>query len=217
MRNSCIAKGSGSVLVRYAASLVATIVAALLMGCSESPSMMSTVSSPVIPFDTLFQLEDTIRLDPKILIGNIGFMDVDEHGTLLITDDVAQTVHRFSPSGEYVRRYDFAECLPDDAGIFPLVARAMGRGRTLVVLASKSAAIFTADGKCLAGRRALFPYAKSYCVQGDTIVTHNLYTGDRPEAGVFTSALKALPGITIAPPPVYGIGLHIRGATGPHH
>lgn len=200
MRNSSNSKCGIRVSDRLATCLWATLVAVVVAGCGESPSAVRTQSSPVIPFNSLFQLEDTIRLDPGILVGNTGFMDVDEHGTLLITDDVARTVHKFSSAGEYVRRYDVAECLSDDAGIFPLVARTLRKQRVLIVLASKSTAIFTADGKCLAGKRALAPYAKSYCVLGDSIVTHNLYTGDRPEASVFTSALKALPGIPNDPP-----------------
>ncbi len=48
-----------------------------------------------MPFDELFVLQDTLRLDPSMLIGQVGFLDISARDEILVTDHVANSVYLF--------------------------------------------------------------------------------------------------------------------------
>ena len=56
------------------------LVAVLLGGCTPDPQYQF-VEPLLVPFDELFVLEDTISLDPSVIIGQISFMDTNPEGT----------------------------------------------------------------------------------------------------------------------------------------
>ena len=66
----------------------------------------------MVPFSELFQQVDTIRVDASVLIGEYTFIDVDEAGNLLITDEVSRITHLFSATGRHMKSYSVPDCVP---------------------------------------------------------------------------------------------------------
>ena len=99
------------------------LLSVLSAGCTAAPQRSEVVDSPVVPFSELFTPADTIRLDASVIIGAITFLDVNQEGSLLVTDRAGRSINLFSSSGKHVRTYSTRECLPDDEGLLPYSAR----------------------------------------------------------------------------------------------
>ena len=97
-----------------------------LTGCRSQESGVHTVRSPTVPFDELFVLEDTVRLDPDILIGQVIFVDVNPSGEILISDYQTNLTYLFSSSGNHLQSYSAFTCLSDDVHFYPWSTRFLG-------------------------------------------------------------------------------------------
>ena len=78
------------------------LVAISAAGYLSEKSKVPTVRSPLVPFDELFEIQDTLRLDPIMLIGQVAFLDVSAREEILVTDHLANRAYLFPPSGSYL-------------------------------------------------------------------------------------------------------------------
>ena len=125
------------------------------------------VSAPLVPFGDLFVLEDTIRLDPSVIVGHVDFVDFGPEGAFLASDLQSNEVHLFTAAGEHSRVLDPATCLPERSGLVRS-ARFVPPDRIFSLGAGGEMVVFTAEGDCVAAqvpRQA----AKSACASGDTL------------------------------------------------
>ena len=190
------------------------ILAISAAGCL-SKSEVRTARSPVVPFHELFELPDTVRLDSTIVIGRISFLDISETGKLLVSDDVARSIHLFSATGEHERSYSVQGCLPDDGEDFiPWSSRFIGHNRILTMQVAGPAAIFDTDGDCLVGMRAWMLLAKSFCALEDSIFTHKVFTVGHATTSVFSNALEKIAEIPIDPPRLVSLNTDFLGQQG---
>lgn len=194
---------------------LAVPVVLLMAGCRGEESSVQTVRSPVVPFDEMFELADTVRLDPSILIGSIGFLDVSESGSLLVTDVANHTTHLFSATGKYMQSFSVPECLPDDWDFTPGSSRFVGGGHVLVMDLSSPAVLFDIGGACVAGKRGgLHELAKSFCSLSDSIFTHKVYDAGQASSTVYDFALEPIAEIPINPPRLVMLNFSHLGVTG---
>ena len=141
----------------------------LPVGCATSPQQSRVLDSPVVSFDELFASADTIRLDPSVITGWISFLDVNQAGSLLVTDGIGRSVNLFSSSGEYVRAYSVPECLPDLESFHPFSSRFLGEDRVVVMTLGGAAAVFSIDGRCIGATRRLPEPSQGFCTSDESI------------------------------------------------
>ena len=198
-----------------APSWIAVPLVLLFAGCRAGESSVNTVRSPVVPFHELFELADTVRLDPSILIGTIGFLDVSETGNLLITDYASRITHLFSAEGVHLQSYSVPMCLPDDWDFSPWSSRFVGGEHVLVMDLSGPAVLFDLGGACVVGKRGgLHELAKSFCARGDSIFTHKAYDRGRASSTVYNLALEPVAEIPISPPRLVVLNFNLVGVAG---
>lgn len=196
-------------------SWIAVVAVILVAGCRAGGPSVLTVRSPVVPFNELFELADTIRLDPSILIGTIGFLDVSETGSLLITDYATHNTHLFSAEGVHMQSFSVPDCLPDDWDFSPWSSRFVGGDHVLVMDLSGPAVLYDLGGACVVGKRGgLHELAKSFCARGDSIFTHKAYDRGRAASTVYNLALEPMAEIPISPPRLVGLNFSLVGVAG---
>ena len=188
------------------------LMAVLSTGCTSDPRQSRIRDSPVVPFGELFAPADTVRLDPSILIGQIGFLDVNQEGDLLVTDRIGQSVHLFSSSGEHLRTYSVPICLPDLEDFYPVSSRFIGKGQVLTMQPGGAAVVFSADGSCVDADRRWPEPSFNFCANGDSIfiLRPPLRKDSDPAVAVYTSDLHKLREITLerSKLPVLNSGVH---------
>lgn len=152
------------------ARLLVLLLAVLAVGCTSSDApRRHIIDSPLVPFDELFALEDTVRLDPSIVIGMIMFLDFNQDGHLLVSDMVTKDVYRFSASGEYMRTYSVPKCLPDEEGVVPWSSRFIDGDRIMTMTMGGPVVVFDAAGNCVAASRSLPDRSAAFCAKDDSI------------------------------------------------
>ena len=133
---------------------LAALVVILASGCRTEETENRIIPSPVVPFGQFLGVADTISLDPSVIIGSVSVLDVSEQGELLVTDHVGRCIHRFLPSGEYVRSYAHSDCLPDEAGFMAFsYSRFLGSGQVMAMNFTGSAVILDEAGNCVEATR----------------------------------------------------------------
>lgn len=142
------------------------VLLALTGGMAAGQPQPQERHSPVVPFEELFAVEDTIRLDPAVLLGDFEFMDVNEAGELLIDDNTDGGIHLFSPSGDHVRSFAVSNCVPGETDTYTDGTQFIGDGRILTVRDGRIAVIFGRDGSCTAATRDLGRPYNSFCDDG---------------------------------------------------
>ncbi|MXY08819.1 MAG: hypothetical protein F4058_03265 [Rhodothermaceae bacterium] len=145
------------------------LLVVLPVGCATSPQQSRILDSPVVSFDELFAPADTIRLDPSIIIGRISFLDVNQSGSFLVTDDIGRSVNQFSSSGEYVRDYPVPECLPDIENFHPISSRFLGQDHVVVMTLLGAVVVFGTDGRCVGATRRLSESSIGFCTSDDSV------------------------------------------------
>lgn len=95
------------------------LIALMGIGCSSEREEIRVVRSQMVRFSELFQRVDTIRVDASVLVGHYTFIDVDEAGNILITDEAGQINHLFSATGIHMASYSVPDCVPDEANFIP--------------------------------------------------------------------------------------------------
>lgn len=194
---------------------MAVLVVLMTAGCRLDDSSVSTVRSPVVPFHELFELADTIRLDPSILLGSTGFIDVSQSGDLLITDSASRITHLFSATGTYMQSFSVPVCLPDEADFTPASARFVARRHVLVMDFHGPAVLFGLDGACVVAKReGLHDLAKSFCVRDDSIFTHKVYDVGPASSTVYNLALEPVAELPINPPRLVLLNFGVLGILG---
>jgi hypothetical protein len=144
------------------------LVTVLLGGCSSDPQYQ-VVEPPLVPFEELFVLEDTIRLDPSVIIGRISFMDTDPEGNLLITDSIGDSVFLFSSTGEHIRTYDPLKCLIGREEFSPWNSLFMSEGKIMTTHVSYGAVVFNPDGSCFSTVQSTPTPFWNSCVHNDSL------------------------------------------------
>ena len=176
------------------------LVTALFSGCTHDPQYQ-IVEPPLVPFEELFVLEDTISLDPSVIVGRISFMDTNPEGNLLITDSIADSVFLFSPTGEYIRSYDPLNCLIGREEFNPWNSLFMSEGKIMTTHVSYGAVVFNPDGSCFSTvQRTPTPYWNS-CAYDDSLFFYSPVAIRSSDASlvVYSSKLVKLHDIPIKP------------------
>ncbi len=176
------------------------LVTALLGGCSSDPQYQ-VVEPPLIPFEELFVLEDTIRLDPSVIIGRISFMDTDPDGNLLITDSIGDSVFLFSPTGEHIRTYDPLKCLIGREEFNPWNSLFMSEGKIMTTHVSYGAVVFNPDGSCFSTVQSTPTPFWNSCVHNDSLFYYTPVAMASSDASlvVYSSKLVKLHDIPVKP------------------
>ena len=190
------------------------VVALIGIGCSSEGSEIRVVRSQMVSFSELFQPVDTIRLDASVLVGHYTFVDVDEAGNLLITDEMSRITHLFSATGVHITSYSVPDCVPDEADFRPESSRFIGGGRIVVMSRRLGAAVFDRGGDCLVGTRMWDKYSKSICAQDDSIFMHKGVSQGKTSVSVYDSALEHLTDIPILSPRLVMLNATTNGLPG---
>ena len=106
-----------------------------------------------VPFERVFALEDTIRLDPNVMIGSVRALDVDDKGQLLLVDSKNRSVQLFSKTGEHRHSMRVAECDPGTS-FDPETARFIENGQVVVRSGFAAGYVFSSSGECVAVERS---------------------------------------------------------------
>ena len=194
--------------------VVLAFVVVSAFGCSSGTPHVSISEAPLVPFDDLFQIEDTVRLDPAVIVGHIAFLDVNAQGDLLVADDVGRATHLFSQSGEYKRSYTVSDCLPDDAETFaPWVSRFMGANRIFTMAgAGDGAVVFGPEGDCQGATRSLTQTVFEVCTRKDSIFAlRNATTASEAAVLVYSSELTKIEELPITQTEFVGLNFFDRG------
>lgn len=189
------------------------LLVVLPVGCATPPQQSGVLDSPVVSFDELFASADTIRLDPSVITGWISFLDVNQAGSLLVTDGIGRSVNLFSSSGEYVRAYSVPECLPDIESFQPFSSRFLGADRVVVMTFGGAVAVFSIDGRCIGATRRLPEPSLGFCTSNESIFflgipSEMTRTSDQNAIIVYSPELRKLHEISVKLPefPVLNAG-----------
>ena len=153
--------------------MICLTFAGLLSGCrsqTDTTSVEVIQPSELVPFEELFAFEDSLVLDPSVILGQIWFMDVDDVGSLLITDIASDLVHLFAHTGEHQTTYSMDTCLPTDDGLSVWWAQFASDNRVILATFGRAMVVFDRSGECLAAKQ-LPAQLKSFCTIGDSIFT----------------------------------------------
>ncbi len=113
-------------------AVVVVFVMGTLFSSASHAQDVHEVEAKLVDFDELFVLEDTVRLDPSVIIGDVSDMDINAAGDMLITDEVARTFYRFSATGKLMYELSAEECHPAAEFGISIGARFTGDGRIIV-------------------------------------------------------------------------------------
>lgn len=149
------------------------VLAGLLTGCtprSNDSSEEVVYASELIPFEDLFALEDTLVLDPSVILGLNWFTDVDTDGSILVTDIQSDLAYLFAPTGEHQMSYSMDTCYPSDSGHSLWASRFADDNRILLTTMEGAIVVFDRSGDCLAAKQK-DAMIRSFCTLGDSIYT----------------------------------------------
>lgn len=207
---------------RVPAPLFVLLMVLFLTGCRSQESGTHIVRSPTVPFDELFVLEDTVRLDPAILIGQVIFVDINTKGEILISDYQTNLTYLFSSSGNHLQSYSAFTCLSDDVHFYPRSTHFLGDEHVVTMQFAGPAVVFNLDGTCYASTKMLMPYAKAICIQQDSIfaqqigsiLAQQIMNGEQATANVYSPMLEKIEEIPIEPPRLIFLNRNFAGQAG---
>lgn len=200
---------------RFAAGRWPIIVLALSLslGCGrrDTPRVLEI---PEFPFEELFALTDTIRLDPSVLIGSISVLDVSTDGDLIVTDHRSNTVFLFSSSGEYVATMSTRECDPG-ADLRMRFSRFAGDSRVMTLASGGTVYVFDGNGECLSRvRHKDVEVIDSFCFSGDTVYTVQFREYEASSAVYYPDLLSLLSETKLPPLKFPILNSYYRGISG---
>ncbi len=172
----------------YTLRCVIVLLLALAAGSAAGQSEPRVVDSPVVPFEELFVIEDTIRLDASVLLGQIRSLHVNDAGELLVDDGTETGIHVFSSSGNLVQSLAFSSCFPGECDYELPLTRFIGRDH-IMSLRGMSAVIFDRDGQCGSSQR-LDDFCRAICGLNDTIIAYRLGPEGESFFDTYTRSLK---------------------------
>ena len=131
-------------------------------------------------FDEIFSIEDTITLDPSILIGEIQSLDVSDSGSLVMVDGVAQSIYLFDATGSHVAELSNHGCFPDPS-FMPFYARFVDKGWIVARDWDATILLFDSTGKCTAGKRQVeLLRTTGFCEFDGSIIALRSFTPEDP-------------------------------------
>lgn len=173
------------------------LLAGLLTGCipnANDQSELTVRPSVMVPFEDLFTPEDTLVLDPSVILGQLSFVDVDASGSVLVTDEVSNLVHLFAYTGQHQATYIMDTCFPIDGEHRVWTSRFADDDRIILSTKAGTMVVFDRSGNCLAAKRSPLYPLRSFCARGDSVF---VFRGPRglgnaltSVAGVFTMDLE---------------------------
>ncbi len=171
----------------------------------------------MVPFEDLFALEDTLVLDPSVIVGRIWFMDADTSGSVLITDIAANLVYLFAPTGQHQATYSMDTCLPDgEHSVW--TSRFADNDRVILSTMEGAMVVFDRSGNCLAGSRELISSIVAFCPHGDSIFAFRGPLGRNLAStsimGVYSMDLDLEREILLEDPEFYTLNLIYKGIAG---
>ena len=193
------------------------VLAGLLTGCtprSNDSSEEVVYASELVPFEDLFALEDTLVLDPSVILGHNWFTDVDTDGSILITDIQSDLAILFAPTGEHQMSYSMDTCYPSDSGHSLWASRFADNDRIILTTSEGAIVVFDRTGDCLAARQK-DAIIWSFCTLGDSIYT---FQGPRSQStsimDVHSMDLESSREIVLEDPEFYRLNSTWRGTSG---
>lgn len=193
------------------------VLAGLLTGYaprSNASSQDVVYTSEMVPFEDLFVVEDTLVLDPSVILGPIWFMDVDASGSVLITDRQAALAHLFAPTGQHQATYSMETCYPSDFGHSLWISRFADDDRIILTSWGKAIVVFDRSGDCLAAKRKV-TMIMSFCALGDS-----MYVFGGPQSpstsimDVYSLDLESRREIVLEDPEFYRLNESYQGVAG---
>ena len=151
--------------------VTSVVLAGLLTGYaprSNDSSKEAVYASELVPFEDLFVVEDTLVLDPSVILGWIWFMDGEASGSVLITDIQSDLAHLFTPTGLHQATYSMDTCFPSDFGHSLWISRFADGDRIIMTTLGGTVVVFDRSGNCLAAKRKVMPI-QSFCTLGDSM------------------------------------------------
>ena len=181
-------------------TLASVVLSSALLSIASYAQKPRTVKTTLVDHDELFVFEDTIRLDPSVIIGTVRDLDVNSEGELLITDSNARNVYRFSATGRLLYELIVEECHPGaEADFHPFSARFIGDGRMITWANSGRAFLFDDTGHCIEYAKSADFIAIGVCARKDSIFTLPAPAPVRMTMKVLGSNLDLLEEIAIEP------------------
>ena len=141
---------------------------------AHEPRFMNSIELAIEPFEKLFALQDTVRLDTLAVIGTVSFLDVSREEHLLIADEMSRSTYQFSAVGQALSRTNIGTCQPDRRDVGIRLARFLSSGRIMIVGRGGSVAIIDESGDCAA--TLVRPGGiESACEIGDSVLIQAVY------------------------------------------
>lgn len=171
---------------------------------------MVVQSSELVPFEELFKFEDSLVLDPSVIVGRIWFMDTDTAGNLLITD----LAHLFTPAGDHTASFSMDACFPTDTGLDVWTAQFAGDNRVILAELGDAVVLFDRSGECLAAKRLAAKFL-SFCTAGDSVFVFRGLKGlTKSVMDVYSLGLGFGREINLALPELTRLNLNYHGVAG---
>ncbi len=193
------------------------VLAGLLTGCaprSDDSSEEVVYASELVPFEDLFVVEDTLVLDPSVILGRIWFMDIDAVGSILVTDISSKLAHLFAPTGQHQASYSMDTCYPSDFGHSLWTSRFADDGRIVLTTLGGNIVVFDRSGNCLAAKRRVAAIV-SFCTLGDSMYAFRGPEGPSTSImDVYSLDLESRREIVLKDPDFYRLNQSYQGSSG---
>ena len=207
----------GLLRAAHLGALICLVSAGPLTGCTHPSNHQSEVvvhPSTMVPFEDLFVFEDTLVLDPSVILGRIFFMEADSAGSVLVTDMSSYLAHLFAPTGQHLASYSMETCLPSDFGRRLWTSRFADDDRVVLTTLDGAVVVFDRSGNCLAAKH-MEPTILSFCTIGDSIYT---FRGPRRMSmsimDVYSMDLESAREINLDHPEFYRLNQNHQGIAG---
>ena len=163
----------------------------LVAGCaSEAHRPPAALEPPVVPFEEVFTLTDTLRIDSELVVGVISHIDANADGELLVSDEFSDAVYLVDRHGHLQQTFRPADCLYKDHTW--LGAAKFGPEGTVIYHGGTGLVVFDAEGRCVASDPKAHDL-RAACPIADSIYTLSSYARfSRRETVAYSLNLEVL-------------------------
>ena len=125
--------------------------------------LLCNVSMHSVPLDSSrFVLDRTIKFPDSLIIAQIGSIDVNSEGNILVTDNINQAVYLFDSKGSLLKNLSPLDCNPGFV-MRPITAEFMFDGTILMTNSIPWGYRFDANGSCLESMHNGFVAPQYFC------------------------------------------------------